>query len=279
MQAAMESPNRKRIRTYFRNQKRVPPRWTWISIVAGLPLLWFYDKFLLITAGILAIAAGGLGLRHWLRRAKDAEADLALEADLAHVLQRATGAAGLNTTDLIREPILLTGPRIWDVGKSRISFRAGKDGLIRHNPVAVTCLFFTEKFLDVYQCLWDLETGRLTDENTHEYFYIDIVSVDIQTRDRSFTLSKTDRKQLESYEDLTPLLRDNKLLLDDASIFTLSTTGGASVQHLLSAPGLLDLTGTGAFAARGLEEATQEIRKLSRERRSDDAGQSTSPLK
>ncbi len=276
----MEEPNRKRIRTYFRNQKRVPPRWTWISIVAGLPLLWFYDKFLLITAGILAIAAGSLGLRHWLRRAKDAEADQALEADLVHVLQRATGAAGLSAADLIREPILLTGPRIWDAGKARIAFRCGKDGIIRHNPVAVSCLFFTEKYLDIYQCLWDLETGHLTAENTHEFFYIDILSADVQTRDRSFALSKTDRKQLESYEDLTPLLRDNKLLLDDASIFTLSTTGGASVQHLLSAPGLLDLTGAGEFSTRGLEEATQEIRKLSRERRnSDEAGQSTSPLK
>jgi hypothetical protein len=261
----MEEPNRKRIQAYFRNQKRVPPKWTWISVLAGIPLLFLYG------AGVVPIAVGGMGLRHWLKRAKDEEIDQALASDLVLILRRAIGATGLNTADYMREPIFLTGPRIWDTGKSWIAFRPGKDGQIRHNPVAVTGLFFAPKYLDVYQCLWDMETGQITSESTHEYFYIDIVSADIQTRDRSFALSKSDRKHLDSYEDLESLIKENKLVLDDARIFTISTTGGASVQHLLDAPGLLDLTGTGAFSTKGVQEAVQEIRAIAREKRIDDS--------
>lgn len=259
----MEEPNRKRIRRYFRNQKRVPPKWTWITVLAGIPLLFYYG------AGLVPILVGSMGLRHWFLRAKDAEADAALASDLHLVSKRAIGATGLNVSEYIREPLLLTGPRIWDVGKSNIAFRLGKDGQIRHNPVAVTCLFFAEKYLDVYQCLWDMETGQLTSESTNEYFYIDLVSADIQTQDKRFALNKMDRKHLDSYEDLEPLLQENKLILDDARIFTLSTTGGASVQHLVSAPALLDLTGAGEFSTRGIQEAIQEIRKIAREKRTD----------
>lgn len=265
----MEAPNRKRIRTYYRNQKRVPPKWTWITVLVGIPFLYFYG------AGLLPIAVGGWGLRKWFKRAKDTEVDAAQAGDISRVLKRALGSTMLSQEELVRESILLTGPRIWDAGKAEIAFRVGKDGYIRHNPIAITCLFFTAKYLDVYQCIWDSQTGKLTEEITSEYFYIDIISADIQTMDKRYALSKPDRKKLENYEDLEPILNENKLVLDDAKVFIIATTGGASVQHLISAPGLIDLTGTGEFPMGNIQDAIQAIRQITREARSSSDEETT----
>lgn len=61
----------------------------------------------------------------------------------------------------------------------RFKVRVGEDGVTRFTPPSLTVLHFTSDHLIAYQCDLDLLTGKVLNETVAEYFWQDIVALQI----------------------------------------------------------------------------------------------------
>ncbi|TMQ10302.1 MAG: hypothetical protein E6J90_36515 [Deltaproteobacteria bacterium] len=229
------------IKKYFRPF----PKWAVWMIVIGIFLS-------TIGVGLLMIAIGIWALISWTKRPSDAEMDTWFEQDVRVLHVKALTKTGTDTSDLVAEPVMVTGPRITNRANCELSFRKGKDNIIRFTPVNVTIINFTAHQLVVYGCALDLTTGNALNESTDEYFYNDVVSV--STKTKSFSV------QLEGGKTLQ---------LDAAEMFELTTSGGTSVEVFLRDPKVIQMMGgTGDIPTTRAERAIQSVRKMLREKKS-----------
>src|SRR5262245_31932625 len=112
------------------------PKWAVWMIVIGLFLITIGIGLLMIAIGIWALVA-------WTRRPRDTEMDTWLEQDLRVLHGKALAKTGTDTSELVAEPVIVTGPRVTNRANCQLSFRKGKDNIIRFTPVNVTIINFT----------------------------------------------------------------------------------------------------------------------------------------
>ena len=230
-----------------------PPKWAKRMIIIGLPCL------VLPPLGCLLIGIGIVGLMDWRKqRPDDAQMDAWLDEDLKVLQGKALSKSGTDPSELVGEPVVVTGLRLWDIAGAEVAFKKGKDNVLRFTPVGVTVLNFTQNQLIIYSSVLDLTTGNALNESTEEYFYRDVVSV--STKTKSMT------KQLSGTGAVKGGLK-GPLQLNAAETFELTTSGGTSVEIVLRDPTLIEKMGGGDIPTTRAEKAIQTVRKMLREKK------------
>lgn len=176
--------------------------------------------------------------------------DRIIADDLAVAKERSLQKASIDTSELVGESILITGPRFWNTGGAICLYRKGEDNILRFNPINLTVLHLAQHQLIAYQCCVDLVTGNLLNESTEEFFYKDIVSVTTKAESQTYDTNSFGRIQL-----------------NEAETFILTTSGGTSIKATLRDPTLTQLMGGGEVPSTNADRATQAIRKMLREKK------------
>ena len=252
----MTQDERSQIKKYFKKF----PKWAVWMIIIGLPLL--AAKFL----GVIPIGLGIWGIVSYYQKPSDEEMDAWIQEDLKEVRTRALGKTGLDPSELIAEPVIVYGPRFWNIGGAEVGIKKGKDDIVRFMPLGVTVINFTPHQLLAYQCALDLTTGNSLSERTDEYFYRDVVSV--STQSKTFTWDRAALSaNARSVRQLAPLLIGGKLQFNAAEVFTLTTSGGTSIEVVLRDPKLIESAGGGSIPTDMADKAVQTVRKMLREKK------------
>jgi hypothetical protein len=248
---------REEIKKYFKPF----PKWAVVMIVIGLPLL--AAKGL----GIVLIGLGIWGLVAWSKKPDDAQMDAWLEEDLKELHRKALSKTGTDVSDLVGEPVMVTGPRFWDVGGAEVAFKKGKDNVLRFTPVDVIVLNFGRDQLVAYQTALDLKTGNALNESTDEYFYKDVVSVSTKTESKTVQFSTNGAFKGGIKGGLAGAIKGS-IQLNAAEQFVLTTSGGTHIDVVLRAPELIKQMGGGDIPTTRAEKAIQTVRKMLREKKS-----------
>jgi len=251
----MAQDKRSQIKKYFAKF----PKWAVWSIVIGLPFLAAYGL------GLIPIAIGIWGLVSHYQKPTDAEMDAWIQEDLKDLQARALSKTGLDRSELIGEPVMVYGPRFWKIGGAEVGIKKGKDGVVRFIPLGVTVINFTPIQLVAYQCALDLTTSNPLSESTDEYFYRDVVSVSTQSKTMTWDKGVLGAKLAEG--PLAPLMTAGKLQFNAAETFSLTTSGGTSIEVVLSDPTLIEKAGGGSIPTDMAEKAVQTVRKMLREKK------------
>jgi hypothetical protein len=70
----------------------------------------------------------------------DSEIDQRVDADLAGLEARALSKTGLESSDVVAEPVVVTGLHLENIGDAAFHIKLGKDDLIRFTPLGVTII-------------------------------------------------------------------------------------------------------------------------------------------
>jgi hypothetical protein len=232
-------PKRKSIQKYFNSKF---PKWALILIAIGLIMLLvgFSSKDAIPVAvfGLLLAAAGGFGIYNYTQTPTDQQIDQWTREDLLGLDQKALNKTGIDKSEVMGEPVTITGPADFAV------YKVGKDRIIRFGKIVAVVINFTQNQLLVYSCNIDVTTGNTLKESTDEYFYRDVVSVSTKTEDGQIGGTR----------------------VSAGEYFTLTTSGGTSVKVFLQSPEIGKQLG-GEMPSTDADRAIQAIRKMLREKK------------
>ncbi len=255
---------RKAIKKYFAWK----PKWIlWVAlplIVIGFNADASSQYYFLAAAGALlaryiAVESG---------RPSDKQMDNWLAEDMRSIEARALVKSGLVRENLVRDAVVVFGPRFRNAGGAKFGFRKGNDAKARYTPVDISVLNFTEHQLVAYQCSLDFMTGDPRKECVDEYFYNDIVSVSTKAESQSFSIGELDRDLLSRVKGLRNEAKQTGVLqVNDAQTFVLSSSAGTSIRVLLNAPVVINKLGGGTIATEDSEKAVQAVRSMVREKK------------
>ena len=255
---------RSAIRKYF---ARIPK---WPAWLAGFFLLsaLMVDGIARFAPLLIAVA-----LIVWLisltsGRPSDEQVNSWLIEDLRSIEAQALAKSGLDRESLVRDSVVVYGPRFRNTGGAKFGFRKGQDMKARFTPIDVSVLNFTEHQLVAYQCSLDFITGDPRSECVDEYFYNDIVSVSTQTEPQRYNVGDLDKEILSRASRLKKVAKKSGALqVDDAHIFALTSSGGTAVKVVLNAPMVFNSMGGGTVSTEESEKAVQAVRKMVREKK------------
>ncbi len=200
---------------------------------------------------VLFLVFGILGLVKTKGRVSDQQIDEWFEDDLERLEKVSLNKLGIDETELISDPVPITGMSLWSGDNANIMFRKGKDGILRFTPIEINILNFTQNQLLIYRCVFDFATGRVLDERTEEYFYKDIVSISTKVEHGE----KINTKKF------------GVIKLNAAKMLTLVTSGGTSLSVLLYDPMIIKKLGGGKIPTIRAEKAIQVVRKMLRDKK------------
>jgi hypothetical protein len=247
------SIDRESIKKYFTSRF---PKWAiWLIVIGVLMLLGPAASKVI---GLLLAVGGGFAIFNATQVASDQQIDEWKQEDLNKLSQRSLDKMGIDAAELVSEAVMITGPRLTNLGPATFGYRKGKDNILRFTPVDSTIINFTANQLLVYRCALDLISGNPVNESTDEYFYRDVVSV--QTASDSVSVN---------IPGLGPAFQ-----LTGAESFRLTTSGGTSVSMVLRDPSLIQKMGGGEIPTTTAERAIQTIRKMLREKKGAAVGAS-----
>ena len=135
---------------------------------------WIWEA---IWLGILVV--GCFRFMRWAISPKDEEIDEFLSEAVEMARKRAMERNNLEVEQLQREPVLTIAPVAAPVTREFSGCKMGRDLQYRYTPSSLTILLFTEDFLASYQCVVDLEEGSFTKEMASQFFYEDLVAVQV----------------------------------------------------------------------------------------------------
>ncbi|MCT7634746.1 hypothetical protein N5U36_04735 [Aliarcobacter butzleri] len=239
-----EQEKRAAIKKYFVKV----PGWMWIVVVLAISLSVILKDFSYLIPGII------IGLFIWLKlkgKPSDSDMDGFIAEDLQNAIAKSLIKTSIDNSELVSESVIIHGPRLRGTGGAEFLFKRGKDNILRFSPINVTVINMTENQLVCYAASLDLTTGNFLNESTDEYFYKDVVSVSTQTESMTVEIEST----------------KEEMQLDSAEKFTLTTSGGTSIEVLLRAPKLIEYMGGGDIPTTVAEVAIQAIRKMLREKK------------
>ena len=253
----MEKAERSQVKKYF-----APfPKWAVGAIAFGAILLALSAEI-----GLVAIVAGIAAIVFWTQKPTDQQIDALIKEDLGKIEKLALDKTGLDESEIIAEPVMVYGPRFWNIGGADAGIKKGSDGIVRFMPLGVTVINFTPNQLTAYQCALDLTTGNALSESTDEYFYRDVVSVSTQSKSLTWDSAMLNMKKIAS-GPLAALMVAGKLQLNAAETFVLTTSGGTSIEVVLRDQQLIKSAGGGNIPTDMANKAVQSVRKMLREKK------------
>lgn len=253
----MNQNKQSQLRKYFAKF----PKWAVASVIVAVLLL-ASDAYVV---GLILAGLGGWRLYSWSRKPTDQQVDAWIEEALKDVRSKALAKTGIDQSELVADPVVVYGPRFWNIGGADVGIKKGADGVVRFMPLGVTVINFTANQLLAYQCALDLATNNPLNESTDEYFYRDVVSVSTQSKSRSFDLAAIPKAFAGG--KLKSLIVNGKLQFNSAELFVLTTSGGTSIEVLLQDPQLIQKAGGGSIPTHLADKAVQAVRKMLREKK------------
>jgi hypothetical protein len=255
----------------------------------------FFDvaSWAAIAAAVLAVvlfAIAWVGFNERAGRADDDDIDFWRDEDLDALIADVTEDAALNAADLIdpAHPIVIAGlPRFENLKVSRshddgslpqswrFKVKVGRDGITRFTPPCVTVLHFTRDHLIAYQCDLDLLSGKALNETIEEYFWQDIVSLQIEKQEMppaedELALMQQWSKSLpgEFAEKYEALFSDGSAVLPTGkrTILRLKTNSGGGLEIVVEDERFADNPDEDSLQIRN-EKAITRLRKLLRDRK------------
>lgn len=181
----------------------------------------------------------------------DQEIDIFLSDDIKELQNRALERLNIDSSELIRDSIVIRGPIFWKpngVSKEEVLWKTGKDKITRFNINAITIITLTEHKLSAYQCDYNFMRGVPLNERDIEFFYIDVVAV--STRDAATAEQHT---------------LPNGTSIKQAQFFKLSVPN-ESIEVLVDSGDLRRYTG-GTMPDTGLDNAIKALRKVLSEKK------------
>ena len=245
----MESIDRKKIAKWF-----TPfPKWAVVFIVIGALLL-FPEGAGIKSLGVLLAVIGALVIfMDKKARPTDQQMDAWWEEECKAFQAKAVAKCGQDVADCVAEEVVVWGPRLQNRGKAPLLVKAGKDKVIRYNPINLTVINFGPDQLLGYQCSYDRTTGNFLNESTDEYFYKDVVSVSTKTTSENvtFTIGKQNKTVAAKSQEM----------------FELNTAGGTSIKVCVSESAILDQVPGGSLPTGQAEKAIQAVRRMLRDKK------------
>jgi hypothetical protein len=222
-----------------------------IGVVVGLSAS---DAEICTGIGIVMALAGGV----WLLALygtkgnvpSDNEVDNWFEEDIARITEQSLSKVGLDESQLIREPLAITGPILWStngVPQEDLLWKKGKEDVVRFAVNRVTVIHLSDQLLAAYACDFNFLKNVSLNERTDEYHYKDVVSVSTQEDSTSYTLP-------------------TGVSLVHSQAFRLSVASGEAIKVTIGAAKLAEITG-GTIPATSAEKAVQVIRAMLREKK------------
>jgi hypothetical protein len=202
----------------------------------------------LMVGGLFAIGVALIFKQHR-EKATEAELDAWLDQDIRNLMGLSLSKVGLHQSEIIREPVAVTGPAVWKVAGTTKASKKGKDGILRFTPVVVTVINFTKDQLVGYSCVLDLHTGKPHSESTDEFFYRDIVAVS----------TKKEAKKMN--------VDGAEIQMNAAETFAITTSGGNTLSVFLTDPALVAKLGGGEIPTQRAEIALEAVRTVVREKK------------
>jgi len=216
---------------------------------------------------LVAVAAALLWLFRGLHaRPRDEQMDQWLSEDLKFVGVRALQKGGVDASQVVREPVVVIGPRFNARGGAFFGIRKGADQKIRFTPVDVTVINFAQHQLLTYQCAFDRTTGSPLNEGTAEYFYKDVVSAATQAQSLSFSKQDIGKQVLRRVSAFSEAA-GGSVQLNQADTFTLTTSGGTSVRVVISDRAIVQALGGGSLPTELADQAVQAVRSMLRDKK------------
>jgi hypothetical protein len=293
-----EQKKREMIRRYFEPDKGPA---TWMFAAAGLTLalvslalsyfgVSFYAPLAAAILAVVMFAIAWVIFNERSQRADDDDIDIWRDQDFKAVIKRISDDAALAASDLMdrRHPIVFTGlPRFenlqihrnYDDGKVRRRWRfkvkVGRDGITRFTPPCLTVLHFTKDHLLAYQCDLDLLSGKVLNETLDEYFWQDIVSLQIERQ--TLPTEADDRQLYEQWSETMPndqseryeaVLAEQPAVLatGQTTILRLKTTSGGGLEIVLADERFVANPPPDCLQTRN-DDAIARLRKLLRDRK------------
>lgn len=212
--------------------------------------------------GLIMAVAALAGAINWLIKPSGTRMDAWLRQDLAYLESKAIVKCQLED-ERISQHIVLTGPRFGDIGADW-AYKRERSGMMRVTPVGVTILNFTEHEVFAYTCAIDRLKDRYVAEETDEYFYRDVVSVATKTKDMVLDKRSLPRALRRA---VRKDIRRGELHVPGAEVFTLTTSGGTSVEAVIDVR--LEAIGGRLRTMDGghVEDVIRQMRKHLRERK------------
>lgn len=293
-----EQKKRAMIRQYFEPDKGPAP---WLFATAGVLCLFamlactyfelsFYATGAAAILAVILFAVAWVSFNERAQRAGDEDIDFWRDEDFDAVVAEVSQDAALNAADLIDadDPIVIAGlPRFnnlkvrhsHDDGnvpqRWRFKVKVGDDGLTRFTPPCLTVLHFTKDHLIAYQCDLDLISGERLSETIEEYFWQDIVTLQIEKQslaaaDDEFALMQQWSKSLpgDKAEKYQPLFSDAAEVLPTGkrTLLRLKTNTGGGLEIVVADERFVDNAGDDSLQARNAR-AIARLRKLLRDRK------------
>lgn len=252
-----DSAKRYALRKYFAPPPRSLDAMLLFAFGAVFSLLIFVDwEWSIVCGGIglLMMVTGGIWLRS-IRQAKqgipsDSDVDRWFQEDIAQIVEKSLTKTGLNKSELVKEPLPITGPILWmtnGIPKTDLCWKKGKDGLVRFAVNRFTVILLSDQLLAVYTCDFNFLKNVALNESTQEYYYKDVVSVSTQ-------------------EDSTAYTLPNGVSFVNTQAFKISVANGESFKIAISAGKLSEIT-SGTISTTSAEKAVQVIRAMLREKK------------
>ncbi|MCB1032219.1 MAG: hypothetical protein KDD47_00100 [Acidobacteria bacterium] len=274
------SPKEQLLRRYFR---KIPVRPTYTYSIrlsrfgGGLSLA---GLLLLLTSmqtarggflGLILLVAGGVLLFHSVRRwlGEKYTFEKALSASFPQPpdqeVDRWFGEAlgrlrnySLERLDLTDEEVEgieeippIIGPILWAVGGvpwEDLVSKTGQDGMARYGVYQISYLWLSEESLGIFRCDYNFVRDAVLNEETHEYYYQDIVAV--STREESSALTLASGQSLTSVQEFYISVSNDRY-------FTM-TIGSEQLKQLTGAERVLD---------NGTEQVVRALRAKLKEKK------------
>lgn len=248
--------DRKIIKKYFKKF----PKWTLLFILIGILSLLVGvggESGGVIAFGLLFAAVGIVFLVLYIKgKPTDGQFDAILQNDLKAVQKCALKKLGIDESELIRQdPDIVTG---YVFGRPDCFFgmKKGKDSVVRHTPLTLLVLNYTQNQILTYSCVLDLDGGKFLSAQTEEFFYKDIVSVKTKSEDSEETIKE--KGQI-------------KKIKTNREIFCLTNTGGESLTVPFASSAFADILGeNGTLRSKEMaEKALNNIRRMLRDKKAN----------
>jgi len=293
-----DDTKRAKIRQYFAPDRGPKPSLFVALGVGALFVLLLLSYFAMpgwsdVAAAIAAVvlfAIAWVSFNERAQRATDDDIDIWRDEDFDAVVAEVSADAAFNADDLIDPdyPIVIAGlprfknlkvhhshddgtvPQSW-----RVKVKVGADGITRYTPPCLTVLHFTKDHLIAYQCDLDLLNGKRLNEITEEYFWQDIVSLQIEKQ----TLAP-EHEDAPLYDQLAEAMPDDKsgrfaaFRSEEAAVLPtgkrttlrLKTNAGGGLEIVIADERYVDNPDDDSLQARNAK-AVARLRKLLRDRK------------
>lgn len=258
----------------MKDQKRIlisryfmTPPWKILIFIGIICLILSPLKFFLNIMLIGLIAAAILVFKSSIEMPSDSQIDKWVDEDINSLESKALRKCCIDALDQIRKPILITGPRLHDLGGADFVVNRGRDRKVRFNPIDVAIINFTPDYLSIYHCALDLTTGNALNEAADEFFYKDVVAISTQASSTTSEKKKLGQKIRDLFQKTTTALSGGKLQLNNGEEFSLATSGGSSVRIFLGSKTLIQAAAEENIPMQLTDQAIQAVRKMLREKK------------